>query len=332
MDAGYDFGQLYGMADHSAGQLYEKGDYDAVVESAEYGRTKDGTKGQWTVVFRTTTGENAGKRKLTTNMTISPRQKDGSDNGAGLGIMFRELASLGIPVPDPKNPQATINGPAPFWVQGWSPQDVARAMVGKPCLIAVYQDEWGDQVRNKVRNIRPPRPGAPTDWPRQGQMPQAAQAGAMPGGFAPPAAPQGPPPGPPAQGPQPWQGISQQAGPPPQQAPQGPPAGAPPWAQQAQPQPYSGQPAVPQPQQGQPPIPGAPPWAQPPQPGQGGFGEFTGQGQSQQPGVTDQPVPGAPPAAPPWAGQPQPMQNGGPQQPQQAQQDPGGAPLPPWAQ
>src|SRR5579859_886176 len=56
----YDFGSLYGRADLSAATLYDAGKYGAVVESAEWGRSRDGTKGQWTVVFRTTTGVNMG--------------------------------------------------------------------------------------------------------------------------------------------------------------------------------------------------------------------------------------------------------------------------------
>ena len=67
----YDFGQLYGQADMTAGVLIDAGSYDAVVETAEYGMTNDGSKGQWTVRFRITTGPHAGV-PMTTNMTISP--------------------------------------------------------------------------------------------------------------------------------------------------------------------------------------------------------------------------------------------------------------------
>lgn len=324
----YDFGQLYGQADFTSSTLYPAGDNDAVVESAEYGRTKDGTKGQWTLKIRTTTGQAAGKMPMTHYITISPQTKAGEQNGAGIAMMFRELAALGIPVPDPNNPQSgqVVNGEAPFWVMGWTPQNVAQAMVGKPVTANLYHDDWDGQTRSKVRRLKPARPGAPTDWPRAGQAPpvQGAVPGGVAGGGVPyPPAP-GYPPAPPAPGPAPqqmaqppqqqWQTVGQQAAPPPPQAP----PGAPPWApQQAAPQ--GQQP----PQQGFPPIAGAPPWAQPPQPGQGGFGEFSQQGQSVQPGVTDQPPAGAP--QPPWQGPPQ--GNGAPQgQPEQPPAQP------PWAQ
>lgn len=297
----YDFGQLYGQADFSASTLYPTGDNDAVVESAEYGRTKDGTKGQWTLKIRTTTGQNAGKMPMTHYITISPQTKAGEQNGAGIAMMFRELAALGIPVPDPNNPASgqVVNGEAPFWVMGWTPQNVAQAMVGRPVTANLYHDDWDGQTRSKVRRLKPARPGAPTDWPRAGQAPPVQ-------GAVPPPPP--PPPGyPPAPGPAPqqWQTVGQQAAPPPPQAPAWAPPQAAPQGQQP-------------PQQGFAPIPGAPPWAQPPQPGAGGFGEFTAQGQSQQPGVTDQ--------APPWQGQPQQA----PPPPQQAG-PPAGAPQPPWA-
>jgi len=326
---GYDFGALYGMADHSTGFLYDAGSYDAVVESAEFGRTKDGTKGAWTIKFRTTTGANAGRSPLTTTLSISPKKNDGSDNAAGLGIMFRQLAALGIPVPDPENPQLVLNGQAPFWVMGWTEDMVAQAMIGKPALITVQQDEYEGVTRNKVRGIRPPRPGAPLDWPRTQQPPQQQAFGTPPG--------YGPPQQPPAQyapqgygyqqapAAQPWQQPAPQSGPPPQwQQPQPP-------MQQAGPAQY----AAPQ-------VPGVPPWAQPATPGQGGLAEFTTQGQSTQPayGYGPQQPPQAPPVPqPPWAQQ-QPQQASpgynGYQQPQQpAQPAPGqpeAPPAPPWAQ
>jgi hypothetical protein len=326
MSSGYDFGTLYGMADNT-NILYPEGNYDAVVESASWGRTKDGTKGQWTVKVRTTTGEMAGKMPLTQTITVSP---SGENAGRSLGIMFRHLAALGIPVPDPANPQMVINGQAPFWLLGWTEDQVAQAMVGRPVTISLKHDEYDGVTRNKIRDWRPPRPGAPTDWPReqQPQPPYGAQPGYPPQpGY--PQAPQGYPQQPAPQAPQQWQ--------PPQQPAQ------PPWQQPAYPQ--AGAPLQP-PAQAQPPVPGAPPWAQPQQPGQPGTGQFTAEGMAQpQPPAQQPPAAPQPPWAqqqpqqpqqgapqPPWAAQ-QPPANGQPQYPAQQPQGPGEQPeKPPWAQ
>ena len=331
MSEGYDFGTLYGMADHSAARVIPEDSYDAIVEDAAWGKTKDGTKGAWTVKFRITTGPEAGY-PLTMTMSVSPNKNDGTSNERGLGRMFRQLAAMGIPVPP---------GQA-FWELGWSPENVAQAMKGKPVLIKVIQDEYDGDKNNKVRDIRPPKPGAPLQVQQAQQAQQApagqwqapqntgyAQAG---GGYQGYGQPQPQPNGYPQQPQgQPGYGYPGQ-----QQAPQGPVAPGP-W-QNAQPQP--GQPQQP-PQQ----VPGTPTWAQPAQPGQGGQGEFTAQGQSFQ-GHPGQQFPNGQPQTPPQGygapatGAPAPgaqVQPGAPSpsSPQQGQQDPGqqqGAPnLPPWA-
>jgi hypothetical protein len=395
MTGGYDFSQLYGMADHSGG-LIDAGTYAAVIESSEHGRSKDGTKGQWKIKTRITDPASPylGKQ-LTGDITISP------ENPKAVGIMFRHLGALGVAVPDPKNPAMVVNGPVPFWIDPNSRQPLpndgtaerwaAQVMTGKPVKIRVVQNEWDGGVNNKIMDWQP-NPGGPTTWPQtqqgapaspfqQGQGFSAAgqpqqpygygQAAAsyppqQPGNYAQPGyPPQGPPQGYPQPGgqqaPPPWQAAQQPQQPFPGQpvpgqpgmgaapagaAPQYPAPGpgvAPGWQPQGQPPP-----------QGQLPVPGAPAWAQPPQPGQGGMGEFTPGGASQQPGMAPG-GPQQPPAAPvpPWAqqqpqGQPgQPQQgtpqppwaqqpgqpNGQPQYPAQQPQGPGEAPqLPPWAQ
>jgi hypothetical protein len=327
MTSGYNFGQLYGMADHSAGVLYDAGRRDAVVESAEYGMSKAGTKGQWTVKFRLSTGPMAGMRPLTTNISISPLKNDGSPNPFGVGRMFRELAALGVPVPDPDDPahQRILNGTMPFWINpqtmqpypedGTSERYAAALMTGKACQVDVTQETWEQDgvTRNKIGGIHPPRPGAPTTWPQpQAQQPQ----------------PQGYP-----QAQQPWGQPGAQQPPAPQGQPYPQPSAQPPWQQ--------------------PQVPGAPQWAQPGTPGQGGTAEFTQQGQSFQPSHMQ------PPAQPPWQGQPpqgqapaqpppvpQPpwQQFQGPQSPPagyqggpqaggpQGQAGPQGPPQPPWQQ
>ncbi|HEY2638934.1 MAG TPA: hypothetical protein VGI66_03495 [Streptosporangiaceae bacterium] len=339
---GYDFASLYGQADHSASMLYDAGLYDSVVEASDFGKTKDGTKGAWTIKFRTTSGANAGKSPVTMTLSISPNKRDGSPNGAGMGIMFRQLGALGVPVPPESWPPALGPvPPAPFWINPQTgqpfPDDgnfgaeryAAALMTGRPCQIKIaHDDSYDGTPRMKIAAILPPRPGAPTSW-QQAQQP-SYQAAAPPAQYGVP----GP-----------------QAGP---AVPPGQP----------------GQPAYAQPSAN----PALPPWAQAATPGQGGLGEYTPQGMSTQPaqgayaqppaqqfqggyGVPGQPAPGAPPAQaappvgpppvpqPPWQGQqpqgqqqlpyppqgqpplPQGQYNG--QQPQAA---PEGPPKPPWEQ
>jgi hypothetical protein len=339
MSAEYDFNALYGRADLSGFTVLPKGNYDAVVTKSEWGRTKDGTKGMWTVETVITTGEHAGTKR-TGNITVSLTKNDGSSNEKGLGMMFRQLSSLGVPVPPDQQP---------FWQLGWTEQQVAQSMVGKPVMlrITVREAEGDYPERDQIRDFLPPRPGAPLQV--QQKPGYGAAMGYEQNFAAPPQQPQFQPyqqqgqdpyaqQQPAAYGQQPQNGY-------PQQPPQGGPAGyggqqgtgqtAPgPW-QNAQ-----------QPAAGQQQVPGAPSWAQPPQPGQGGTGEFTPQGQSQQPSFMP---PGGqqppqqnqwqpPQYQPPQAqfqsplGQPPQQPNGYQQQPQPQQQQQGAPELPPWAQ
>lgn len=345
----YDFGSLYGQADSSS-FVYEVGDADAVVEASTWGRTRDGTKGQWDVRFRVSTGPNAGRSQIKCPVTIT------ADNPQALGILFKHLAALGVPVPDPQNPSQIVNGQAPFWAMGWTEEQVAQSMVGKPVLLKLAIDEYEGVQRNKVRDIRPPRPGAPTTWP-QWQQPQAPGY-AAPQGYGQqsqfPAQPGYPPAYSPAQqyAPQPQPQFQQPgypAAPAPYGGPQQPAAPAAPSAPWQQPQ------AAPAANGAQPGgNPAVPPWAQPSVPGQGGLGEFTAQGQSYQPLTAPFPPPQQPqqqapapqygqpqfpgaaqqapqaaapaPGAMPWNGQ----QPG--QAPPPADATPQGAPPPPWVQ
>jgi hypothetical protein len=280
---GYDFGQLYGQADNS-NLLYPVGKYTAVVETAEFGRSKDGTKGQWTLKVRTTQGENAGKMPLTTTITISKPEPTMSPDDQkkaqrALGIMFRDLAALGICVPDPKNPAQLVNGSVPFWInpqngQPYPPDGTAErvataTMQGRPVVVNLIQDDWEGVTRNKIRGFFPPPAGAPTTWPADGQQqaPPVDFSQPQPGYGQ-----QAPPPQQPQwQPPQPQQGYPQQQAAQPWQPPQGPPP-----AQQYQ------APAEQQPQQ----QPAAPPWQAP-------------QAQPQQ--GPPQQGPGQAPPLPPWA-------------------------------
>jgi len=326
MAQGYNFGELYGMADHSTIQPLEPGSYDAVVEEAEFGRTKDGTKGAWTIKFRVTTGERA-NYPLTMTMSINPVKTDGTPNDKGLGIMFRQLGAMGIPVPPNQ----------PFWALGWTEHNVAQAMVGKPVLLKVISDsEYDGSPRAKVRDIKEARPGAPTQVQQQ-QAPQ--QPAALPGQWQGGGGGYGGQPGAtggPGYGQAPVQpGYVHQPG---YGAPGGYAGGQPQTAPGAW---QNAQPPAGQPQQG---------W-EPPQGGQGGYAP---QGQPQQgygqPPQQPQQQWGQQPQMPPGYGQPQAPQqpqgyqnavpptqfqapNGQPQQPQQPpNQQPQGAPeLPPWA-
>lgn len=308
----YNFAQLYGQADLSAGSLLEKGKYVAKPETAEFGRSKDGTKGQWTVQFRTQTGVNKNPQgpgngaKLTVTLSISPRKNDGTDNSAGLGIMFKQLWALGIPVGPPLDPSQR-----PFWELGMNEQQVAQEIVRQARLVelTVTQNEWPEgsgQFNNKISRIDPLE-GQPPAQPVQGQQHMGFPQ--QPGFQAPQ---------PPQQAPQQFGGPAYGEAPgQPQQPPQGYP-----------PQPFQGGPGAPgQPVQGAGPYPpagpGQPPqgynpavpgYAQPAQPGAPGLGQFTQEGQAVQPGTN-------------------PAQNGYPQQPAPQGQPPQGdaPPMPPWA-
>jgi hypothetical protein len=294
------FREMWGEADHSL-RLLDKGPYDAIVESSDYDRTKNGDKFAWTIVFRTTSGQHPGT-KLTTTMAISPKKQNGETNSAGLGIMYRQLGAMGIPIPPAQ----------PFWDLGWSPHQVAQAMVGKPVQLQVTHNEYDGATRNKVSDIRPPRPGAPLQVPQGGQQAPAPFGGAPQGGWQQPPQSQG-------YGPPPGQQAPPQA-PPPGQAPQ-------PWQQ---------------PQYGQPPAPGQQPAFEGQGYGQPGYGQ---QPPAQGPPPQQGPPPGyqgqpgyqqGPPPGQGYQGQP-PPQNGYPQQTHGQQQGPppgqGEAPAPPpWAQ
>jgi hypothetical protein len=335
---GYDFNALYGQADHSAGTMYPAGTYDAVVEDCTYGRSKDGTKGQWTVKFRTTTGEKAGASPVTTNITVSP------ENGRALGIMFRHLGAFGIPVPPNQ----------PFWAMGWTEEYIAQFLKGKPAQITIAQDEYDGRPQMKIRDIRPARPGAPLDWPRTAPAQAQPQQGfgQPPAGY--PAQQQGfaQPPAQPGFGqPQTFQQPPQMAQPafPGQQSDPG--MQAPPqqyqdgtaFPGQVVPAGYPQQPPAPQwgwDQAGYPQQPIAPPAQQqspfpPPQPPAGYPAQPPAQPQPPwgQPAAPQQPQQAAPPAGYPQQQQPpagQPTWGAQPQPPAQPGAD--APPMPPWAQ
>lgn len=318
----YSWTDLYGLAAQGGSYMYDEGWYAAVVEAAEYGRTKAGDKSAFTVKFRTASGVNAGKSPVTTTIAVSPAKNDGTPNEAGMSIMMRQLGAMGVPVGPAHWPPAL--GPPPpagFWIDPQTGQDIgleagghraAAMMAGRPCEIKITHDDSFDGTpRMKVSAIRPPRPGAPMDWPRGDQ----AAAGYPAQAALPPAAQPG----------SPYPGYQQ-----PQPGFMQPGPAVPP-----------GQPAPPVAAQ---PIPAQPQWTPQAVPGQGGLGEFTQPGQSQQPWMGQQQQQAGPP--PGW--QPQPVQqqlpypqqgqppvpqaqyNGAPQQPQQPQQPQ--VPKPPWEQ
>jgi hypothetical protein len=326
---GYDWNTLYGQADHSVGQLIDAGLYTAIVKSSDWDRTKDGTKGAWTITFILTSGPRPGMKQVFT-MAVSPKTNKGEDNPEGMGRMFRQLAAMGIPVPPPYGQQG-------WWQLGWNEQQVGQAMTGHPVLLQLIHDEYEGVTRNKVRDIQPPPPGAPTQMPQLAQQqPQGQQ------GFAPT-----------QQAPQQWQPQQQQQGAPapwqPPQQPQaqfegqgfgqgygqqqGPPQQGPPPGYQGQQQPGYQQQGPPANYQGPPQgyDPSVPPYAQQPNPGAPGAQQFTQQGQAWQPGVN----PAQEQQAQQAMGQQQPWANPNGMQPGQQQQGPpaqqGGEQGPPQA-
>jgi hypothetical protein len=333
MSAGYDFSQLYGQANMTGMLNIPEDTYDMVCTKSEWGRSKDGTKGQWTVELSITTGPQAGT-KMSNIITINPVKNDGEPNPNGLGMMFRDLSAFGVPVPIPP---------------GWTEQGIAQFMVGKPVRAVVYDDKYEGDTRSKIRKFLPPLPGAPTQVQQAPQQQQYAQNGygQPPQNGGPYSGSMGGYPQQNGYGQQPaapsWGGPDQQPGQPPQQTAPGPqgqsyqpgygqqPQGGPGYPTQsamgAAPGGASGMSGAPATAFSQ---PGYPPQGQPP------YGAP----------VSGAPAPGAPyqqgapspsdqgqPAMPPWAQQ-QPQPGYQPQQPGPVNppQDPSAAPPPPWAQ
>lgn len=322
---GYDWGAGHAMADHSVGQLIDAGQYTAIVKSSSWDRTKAGDKSAWTIVFILTSGPRIGM-KITMTLAVSFKKKNGEDNDSGMGITFRQLAAMGIPAGPPYSQQG-------FWQLGMNEQQVAQQMVGHPVLLQLKHDEWDGVTRNKVADILPPPPGAPTQLPQTAQQaPQPyQQQQAPPQQWQPQQQPGG--------APQPWQppqqpqqqfegqgyGQQQQQGPPPGYQ-QGPPPG---YQQQGPPANYQGPPQGYDPRQ--------PPYGQQANPGAPGVQQFTQQGQAWQPGVNpaqEQQAQQQMSQQQPWAnpnGMP-PQQQGqqqGPPAQQQGEQGP--PPTPGWA-
>ena len=284
--AGYDFRALYGEADHTAGQLYDGGTYDAVIEANDFGRTRGKDKDCWVIKTRLY-GPQGPRGILTGQITISPNKNDGTRNTGGMGGMFRELHAIGTPVGPPHGPP----GEQPWWDLGWDEHRVAQNSIGRPVQVEVSVSEWPEgsgQKRNRIERFLPARPGF---VPQQSGQ---SQPGYVPGpamGMTPGGPYQGPPQGPPqpvqgqyaAAPPQQYAAPQQPAAGPPQQA-QGPPA-SPPWQPGQQ---FQQPPGQQQQQQAPAYDPALPPHAQPATAGQPGTGQFTPQGQAMQPGVHDQ--------------------------------------------
>lgn len=303
----FTFDSVYQQADASAGLVPDKTTAPAIVTESEFGKTQNG-KWAWTVKVRLSAGEFAGKQ-LTSTISISPVKNDGSPNPGGLGMTFKHIHALGVPVGPPIGPV----GEVPIWSQFPAQpgqedaavmaagQAAAQIMRGRPCrvFITVRPAEGEYSERNQIRDFKPAQPGDPTTLPQQGQMaapypqqapqqyPGGAGGGAQQGYAQPPAQPVGP-------------------------------AAAPPWG-------GAGQAAPGYPPQGQMPAPGAAPMTQPAPPAPAGY---------PQQAPPPQQAPQAPPqgqpavAAPPWG-----APNGAPpQQPAQpAPGQPGTPPPPPWA-
>jgi hypothetical protein len=281
--------QVYQFAEQGGSfKLDPPGTFPAVVAEAPWlpGGFKDGTKNGWKLKLQFTQGPHTGKH-ITYTMVVSPLTNDGQPNNFGAERLMKDLAALGIPVGEKFS---GIPGEQPYWHQGITDDQAGMMMVGKPVDAEIYLDTAWDNT--KVRRLH---------------RSAAAQA-------APPQQAAAPSYGPPGSGPAPQQ----------YQQPYAPP-GAPP---QAPPQPVGGQPYA-GPQQGYPVgFPGQPyppPQGAAPGPGavgQPGLGQFTPEGQGQQPW---NPAQGQQPQQGPPNGMPQ-------QQQQPAAGPPGQAPpMPPWA-
>jgi hypothetical protein len=110
--------------------------FPVTVEHAAFAR--DGADG-WHLAVRSDDG-----RPGEIAIMIETHTPDGHRNAAGLGLMFRRLAALGIPTGPPTGPV----GEQPWWDLGWDEIQIAAAMVGRRVMARTNHDDgWEIEPR-----------------------------------------------------------------------------------------------------------------------------------------------------------------------------------------
>lgn len=165
--AEFDFEELLGIAKEAGFTTVPPGTYHVEVDRAEYVLTKTG-KPMFKVMYRLIPGMNGEvKGTVWTNIVIS------KENPVAMMFFFKNMAAMGLP-------------------ESWfrtkpTMEQVAEALVGRPCRIKVVQSTYNDEPKAEVKSIL-----APVGGPGVGVAPVTAGPGpaAGPGpGPAPASAP-----------------------------------------------------------------------------------------------------------------------------------------------
>jgi hypothetical protein len=149
--ASFSWGDLRQAADDAGFSVVPKGDYDVLVKSAEAKKTGTG-KDKIAVRFSVTSGPSEGK-SLFNDFVISP------ESGVALGFFFRHMKALGL-------------GPEYFATEP-SFEKVATDLVGKTCKLTVDVEQWNEEDRNRVKDVKPLTGGAPMPATAIGPQPMA---------------------------------------------------------------------------------------------------------------------------------------------------------------
>jgi len=195
----------------------DPGDYDLVIEKAEYRQSQKGKDG-YNITATVESGPHA-NRKVFNTFWVSP------ESPQAMSIFFRHMSILGLD--------------KDFWNANPTDDQICAALTGKRFIGTLKKSEYNGKERNEISNVATPRP-AP-----------AGAGPAVPGVPTPPVAPAPAPaaPTPPVQAPA--------APAPPAQAAAAPTVPASPWDAQASPAPVANDDPWASTPPPAPPIPGA---------------------------------------------------------------------------
>lgn len=157
--ASFAWSDLKQAADDAGFSVIPAADYEAVVKTAEHKKTGNG-KDKIAVRFNVTVGPEAGK-SVFNDFVISP------DNGTALGFFFRHMKALGL-------------GPD-YFATNPDLAKVAADLVGRNCVLTVGIEQWNEEDRNRVKNVKASAgAAAPLTAASAGPQPMASQPIAQP--------------------------------------------------------------------------------------------------------------------------------------------------------
>ncbi len=122
------------------------GTYGAKVFSAEATKTGSG-KHQLKVKFEIIGGPHGG-RKVPNNFVYSP------ENGTALGFFFKHMRAFGLG----NDYWVALDGAYQTPEDGF--KKAAADLIGRECQVVVGEREWGGEMREDVKDVRPPIGGA----------------------------------------------------------------------------------------------------------------------------------------------------------------------------